>query len=130
MRICQVELRNFRGVRQGNVVLPKHTVLLGANNVGKSTIVEALALLFGRERMVRPISDWDFFGGSPKPASRFYIIGTVTDFSDNDPVAVPDWFVGENVARPVWWHDDNSNLSTEADPPVGTLLATQLNTAS
>ena len=126
MRICQVELRNFRGVRQGNVVLPKHTVLLGANNVGKSTIVEALALLFGRERMVRPISDWDFFGGSPKPASRFYIIGTVTDFSDNDPVAVPDWFVGENVARPVWWHDDNSNLSTEADPPVGTLLATQL----
>ena len=57
MRICQIELRNFRGIQYGCVVLPRHAVLLGANNAGKSTIVEALALLFGRERMVRPISD-------------------------------------------------------------------------
>lgn len=126
MRICQAEFRNFRGIRQGNVVLPKHAVLLGANGAGKSTIVEALALLFGRERMVRPISDWDFFGGSPKPNSRFYIIATVTEFINNDPVAVPDWFIGENAARPVWWHDESSTLSTEIDPPGGTLLATQL----
>jgi energy-coupling factor transporter ATP-binding protein EcfA2 len=129
MRICQVELRNFRGIRQGNIVLPKHAVLLGANGAGKSTIVEALALLFGRERMVRPISDWDFFGGSPKPENRFYIIATVTEFPGNDPVAVPDWFVGENVARPVWWHDESSTLSTEIDPPTGALLATQLGLA-
>ena len=80
MRICRLELQNFRGIQRGSVVLPQHAVLLGANNVGKSTIVEALALLFGRERMVRPISDWDFFGGSPKPESRFYIIATVTEF--------------------------------------------------
>jgi putative ATP-dependent endonuclease of the OLD family len=126
MRICQVELHNFRGIQHGKVVLPKHAVLLGANNAGKSTIVEALALLFGRERMVCPISDWDFFGGTPKPESRFYIIATVTEFPDNDPVAVPDWFIGENAARPVWWHDETSNLSTEADPPSGTILATQL----
>lgn len=126
MRICQVEIRNFRGIRKGSIHLPKHAVLLGANNAGKSTIVEALALLFGRERMVRPISDWDFWGGSPKPESRFYIIATVTDFPENDPVAVPDWFIGENCARPVWWNDDCSTLSLEADPPTGTQLATQL----
>lgn len=126
MRICRLELQNFRGIQQGSVVLPQHAVLLGANNVGKSTIVEALALLFGRERMVRPISDWDFFGGSPKPESRFYIIATVTEFPDNDPAGVPDWFIGENAGRPVWWHDESSTLSTEADPPAETLLATQL----
>lgn len=126
MRICQLELRNFRGVQQGSVILPKHAVLMGANNAGKSTVVEALALLFGRERMVRPISDWDFYGGAPKPDSRFYIIATVTEFPFNDPVAVPGWFIGENAARPVWWHDESSTLSTETDPPTGTLLAAQL----
>ena len=103
MRICQIEFRNFRGIREGLVVLPRHAVLLGANNAGKSTIVEALALLFGRERMVRPISDWDFYDGAPKPDSRFYVIATITEFPGNDPIAVPDWFIGENSARPVWW---------------------------
>lgn len=126
MRICQIEIRKFRGISQGQIVLPEHGVLLGPNNAGKSTIVEALAILFGRERMVRPISDWDFFGGMPKPESRFYIIATVTGFSHNDPTEVPNWFIGENLARPVWWHEDTSVLSTEADPPEGALLAAQI----
>jgi putative ATP-dependent endonuclease of OLD family len=55
MRICQIDLRQFRGVRTGLVSLPQHAVLLGSNNAGKTTIVEALALLFGRERRIRPI---------------------------------------------------------------------------
>jgi putative ATP-dependent endonuclease of OLD family len=93
MRICQIEFQNFRGIREGRVVLPRHAVLLGSNNAGKTTVVEALALLFGRERMVSPITDWDFFEGSPKPESRFYIIATITDFSSNDPTDVPDWFI-------------------------------------
>jgi len=126
MRICQLEFQAFRGIREGRVVLPRHAVLLGANNAGKTTIVEALALLFGRERMVKPISDWDFFEGSPKPDSRFHIIATVTDFGSNDPTAVPDWFVGQEAAQPVWWHEDNLTLSTETDPPPGATLAAQV----
>lgn len=126
MRICQIELKNFRGIREGKIVLPKHTVLLGANNAGKSTIVEALALLFGRERMVSPISDWDFYNGSPQPNSRFYIIATVTDFSSNEPHEVPDWFIGENAAQPVWWNNATSTLSTATDAPQGTILAAQI----
>jgi len=126
MRICQLELRHFRGVEHGAIALPEHAVLLGANNAGKSTIVEALALLFGRERMVSPISDWDFYNGSPKPDSRFYIIATITDFGTNDPTAVPDWFIGQEAAQPVWWHEENQTLSTETDPPPGAALAAQV----
>lgn len=126
MRICQIEFQNFRGIRKGHVVLPKHAVLLGANNAGKTTVVEALALLFGRERMVSPITDWDFFEGSPKPDSRFYIIATITDFGCDDPTAVPDWFIGQEAAQPVWWHEDSWTLSTEADPPSGAALAAQV----
>ena len=126
MHICQIEFQNFRGIREGRVVLPKHAVLLGANNAGKTTVVEALALLFGRERMVSPITDWDFFEGSPKPESRFYIIATVTGFGCDDPTAVPDWFIGQEAAQPVWWHEDDWTLSTEADPPEGARLAAQI----
>jgi putative ATP-dependent endonuclease of OLD family len=126
MRICQIEFQNFRGIRKGRVVLPKHAVLLGANNAGKTTVVEALALLFGRERMVSPITDWDFFEGSPKPESLFFIIATISDFGCDDPTAVPDWFIGQEAAQPVWWHEDNWTLSTEADPPKGAKLAAQV----
>jgi len=126
MRICQIELRNFRGIRKGTVVLPKHAVLLGANNAGKSTIVEALALLFAREKMVRPTSDWDFFGGRPTPSSRFYIIGTITDFPHDDPSQLHEWFLGSSAARPLWWDDGQSKLCTDVDQPKGTRLATQV----
>jgi putative ATP-dependent endonuclease of the OLD family len=126
MRICQIEFQNFRGIREGRIVLPNHAVLLGANNAGKTTAVEALALLFGRERMVSPITDWDFFEGSPKPESRFYIIATITDFGSEDPTAVPDWFIGQEAAQPVWWHENNRTLSTETDPPGGAGLAAQV----
>lgn len=129
MRICQVRLEGFRGVQQGVVTFPQHCVLLGPNNVGKSTIVESLALLFGRERVVRPVSDWEFFGGVPKPDSRFTIVATVTDFtndSDTDPANVPEWFLGERSARPVWWDEKSQSLSTAADPPDGTQLAAQV----
>jgi putative ATP-dependent endonuclease of the OLD family len=126
MRISQIEFQNFRGIRRGRVVLPRHAILLGANNAGKTTIVESLALLFGRERMVSPITDWDFFEGSPRPESRFYIIATITDFGSNDPTAVPDWFIGQEAAQPVWWDESDWTLSTEADPPAGSELAAQV----
>ena len=126
MRICQIEFQNFRGIREGRVVLSKHTVLLGANNAGKTTVVEAIALLFGRERMVSPITDWDFFEGSPKPESRFYIIATITDFGCDDPTGIPDWFIGQEAAQPVWWNEHNSTLSTDADKPEGASLAAQV----
>lgn len=128
MRICQIELSNFRGVKSGRIVLSPHTVLLGANNTGKSTIAESLALLAGRERMTKPLSDWDFYGGSPKPDTRFFIIATITDFGDGssvDPTEFPNWFAGDN-ARPVWWDEKASTVSFDVDPPLGTQLAAQL----
>lgn len=126
MRICSVEVRNFRGIEFGSIVLPQHAVLMGANNAGKSTIVEALALLFARERMVDALSDWDFFGGRPNPASRFYVIATLVDFPGNSMESSPDWFIGEGRARPCWWHEGTSKLHLDVDPPPETLLATQV----
>jgi putative ATP-dependent endonuclease of OLD family len=128
MKICQIEIENFRGIAHGTVTFPDHAVLFGPNNVGKSTVVEALALLFERERMVRPISDWDFRGGAPKPDSRIRIVGTVTGFGEpgqDEPHTFPKWFC-EDAGRPVWWNPQTKTISVEADRPANTHLAVQV----
>ena len=63
MRIRSLELANFRSVAEGKVTFPGHTVIIGGNSVGKSTMCEALDLLLGPERLSRrsPIDEHDFF---------------------------------------------------------------------
>jgi putative ATP-dependent endonuclease of OLD family len=129
MRLAQLELHGFRGIQKGVISFPRHCVLLGPNDVGKTTIAEALALLSGKDRLTRPICDWDFYGGAPDAASRFKLVATLTEFGDGsteDPSAFPDWFMGERSARSVWWHESDSTVSTEADAPAGTRLAAQI----
>ena len=40
MRIRRLKLPNFRSVAEGEVVFPGHTVIIGGNSVGKSTLCE------------------------------------------------------------------------------------------
>ena len=63
MRIRRLTLSNFRSIAEGEVVFPGHTVIIGGNSVGKSTICEALDLLLGPDRLSRstPIDEHDFF---------------------------------------------------------------------
>lgn len=65
MKICQVEINNFRGIKHASILLPKHAVLIGDNNVGKTTILEAINLVLGPDRLNRfpPIDEHDFFLG-------------------------------------------------------------------
>ena len=45
MRVSSLKIENFRGIRDGFVRFNKHAVLIGDNNAGKTTLIEALALL-------------------------------------------------------------------------------------
>ena len=93
MRVADLRIKNFRGVREGHVRFGRNTVLAGAGNVGKTTIIEALALLFGRDRLVRELTEHDFFGSCPAPADRIVLVATVTDFAEvQDPAEHPEWF--------------------------------------
>ena len=62
MRVRRLTLSNFRGVREGVVEFSGHTLLVGGNNVGKSTVCEALDLILGPERLYRrpPVDEHDF----------------------------------------------------------------------
>jgi len=65
MRVQRLRIMNFRGVRDGVVDFPRHALLVGGNNAGKSTICEALDLVLGPERLYRrPVVDeHDFYLG-------------------------------------------------------------------
>lgn len=48
MKVAILDIQNFRGIREGSVHFKDHPVLIGANNTGKTTVIEALTLLLGR----------------------------------------------------------------------------------
>ena len=64
MQVRRVQLQNFRGVKEGTVLLDGHCLLAGSNSAGKSTICDALGLVLGPERMARRpvIDEYDFYG--------------------------------------------------------------------
>lgn len=65
MKIYRLGVKNFRGIQTATVVLPNHAVLIGDNNTGKTTILEAIDLALGPDRLNRmpPIDEHDFFQG-------------------------------------------------------------------
>lgn len=69
MKVRRLTLQHFRGISHGTVVLSGHSLLVGSNSIGKSTVCEALELILGPERMFRrPVVDeYDFYGARYQP---------------------------------------------------------------
>jgi predicted ATPase len=92
MFVSKLDIVNFRGIRRGTIPLQPFTSLIGPNNCGKTTIVEALALVLGRDRLVRSLTEHDFNGSNPKAEDRILLVATLTGFASNDPERHTDWF--------------------------------------
>src|SRR5690606_16179614 len=62
MRVSRLQIENFRGIKKTELHFSGHTLLIGGNNVGKSTICEALDLVLGPDRLNRtpPVEEFDF----------------------------------------------------------------------
>ncbi len=71
MKISRLKIENFRGIKSADLLFPDHVVLLGDNNTGKSTILEAIDLVLGPDRLSRrpPIDEHDFYTG------RYFVVG-------------------------------------------------------
>jgi putative ATP-dependent endonuclease of OLD family len=65
MQVARIHIENFRGVKDTTLEFTKHAVLLGDNNTGKTTVLEALDLVLGPDRLNRtpPIDEHDFYHG-------------------------------------------------------------------
>jgi putative ATP-dependent endonuclease of the OLD family len=66
MEIAYISISNFRGIASAKIYLKGHSVIIGDNNAGKSTIVEAMDLVLGPERLSRMpvIDEHDFYNGN------------------------------------------------------------------
>jgi putative ATP-dependent endonuclease of OLD family len=64
MRIVRIDIENFRGVKSATLFPSEHNVYLGPNNIGKTTMLEALNLLLNPEFSSRSeaVSENDFYG--------------------------------------------------------------------
>ena len=111
MHVTRVRISGFRGIGTADIVLSDRTVLVGPTSAGKSTIIDALSLVLGRERMVRDLTEHDFFGSTPAEATRLKIIATISGFQPDDPAHHPNWFK-DRRGIPKWW--SLSRHSTQA----------------
>jgi putative ATP-dependent endonuclease of the OLD family len=65
LKVSKLSIANFRGIKSATLMFPAHAVLIGDNNTGKSTVLEAIDLVLGPDRLNRrpPVDEHDFHLG-------------------------------------------------------------------
>jgi putative ATP-dependent endonuclease of the OLD family len=117
MKITKVKIKNFRGIKDGEVFLSDHNVLVGDNNIGKSSVLEAIDLVLGPERLsrVNAIDEHDFYAGEYLNAAgeqkKIEIEVIVADLNVEQQRSFKDHLE--------WWNSKNKVL-LENPPAEGT----------
>ncbi len=114
MYIARLRIHGFRGIQYAEIVLPQNAVLIGPTSGGKSTIIDALSLVLGREQMVRDLTEHDFFGSAPEPAARIKVLATIAGFETDDHSDHPNWF-RQGRGIPKGWSEQLSETSPVQD---------------
>ncbi|MBA4801055.1 MAG: AAA family ATPase [Euryhalocaulis sp.] len=111
MRIAEISIENFRGIRTATLRLPQHGVLIGDNNTGKTTVLEAIDLALGPDRLNRfpPIDEHDFFEGR-------YLPNSIEDIgADDEEIVFPS---GDVEAPPIDEEATEKDAETEESPTI------------
>ena len=124
MKIYSVTIENFRGIRCAKLALPDHAVLIGDNNTGKSSVLEAIDLVLGPDRLSRrpPVDEHDFYQGkylpvaaegapegtAPSDPPKITVEVTITNLS-----AEQEARFGANVE---WLNTSTGNFYEESNP--------------
>lgn len=89
MKITRLIIENFRGVKTANLTFNGDVLFIGSNNVGKSTICEALDLVLGPDRLSKfpPVEEFDFYNSEyvkeeTKELTKIRIEVVLTELSD------------------------------------------------
>lgn len=121
MKITRMMINNFRGIKTSELLFPEQVVLVGDNNSGKSTILEAIDLVLGPERLSqRPVIDeHDFYAGRYLDAENNPVDITV------EVVVVDLTFEQElHFRNHLEFWDESQNKLLEGPPPGATDAST------
>lgn len=55
MRVLQLKIENFRGIKSTGLSFDGHTLLVSGNSVGKSTACDAVDLVLGLDQKVETV---------------------------------------------------------------------------
>lgn len=114
MRLASIAINNFRGVKHSRLIFTPQVVLVGDNNSGKSTILEAIDLVLGPERLSRHpvIDEHDFYAGQYLDRERRPVEITIEviiiDLNEEQRV-----YFSNNLE---WWDSEAKSL-LEGPPP-------------
>jgi len=117
MRIVRASIENFRGISKANLLFPRHAVLIGDNNCCKSTILEAIDLALGPDRISRQpaIDEHDFYGGRYLTADTksvpIQVEVILTDLSEEQ---------ARHFREHLEWWDNKADALLDAPPPERT----------
>ncbi len=95
MKISRLIIENFRGIKTAELFFPDQVVLIGDNNTGKSTILEAINLVLGPDRLNRrpPIDEHDFYVG------RYFEDSATGEPAEEQPVEPDEAIAAEAVVE-------------------------------
>jgi len=106
VKVARLLIQNFRGIRDAQLFFPDHVVLVGDNNVGKSTVFEALDLVLGPDRLNRhpKIDEHDFFLSSyisaeGEPRKEVRVEAAVTGLNEEQQTRFKDYVEWWNSAE-------------------------------
>ena len=110
MKISRLKIRNFRGIECADLLFPDHVVLIGDNNTGKSTVLEAIDLVLGPDRLSHrtPIDEHDFYQGRYLPDASV---------ERSTGVAAPK--MGEDDKAEAEGDEGEPKTEAEGEPPQG-----------
>jgi putative ATP-dependent endonuclease of OLD family len=117
MKIARLKISNLRGIKKAKLYFDGHTVIVGDNNVGKSTILEAIDLTLGPDRLSKypVIDEHDFFAGEYLDADNkpipIEIETTIVDLNEEQLR-----HFGNNIE---WW-DSTLQVILESPPAART----------
>lgn len=117
VHVVRVRIRNFRGIAEGEVHFDGHTVLVGDNNAGKSTLLEAIDLVLGPERLARrPVVDeHDFYAGVYVNVEKAEVVPIQTEVV----VAGLNEEQQRHFRDHLEWWDSSAKLFLEGPPAEG-----------
>jgi putative ATP-dependent endonuclease of OLD family len=115
MKVARLIVQNFRGIKECKLFFLDHVVLVGDNNVGKSTLLEAIDLALGPDRLNHhpKIDEHDFFlgnyiGTENEPKKEVRVEACVMGLNEEQQARFKDYIE--------WW---NTNTKVFQDAPIG-----------